>query len=234
MLYLIGTGLHDFKDMSLRAFEILEKCDRIFLENYTSPQNIDLASLEKRLGKKIQSLSREEVESSELIYKKNTALLVIGDPLVATTHQEIVNTAEKKGISVKIIHSSSIVSAICETGLHIYKFGKITSIPFTQKDFKPKSPCNIIKQNISINAHSLILLDIGMNFKEAIGFILDNCDFINEKTKAMVCADLGGKSIIISGDIGELKDKEIKEQPQVLIIPAEMHFTEEDSFNKFR
>ncbi len=229
MLYLIGLGLHDWKDMSLRAVDILKKCKRVFFEQYTSSQKIDLKKLEEFIGKKIIVLERKDIESSDILYHNNTALLVIGDPLVATTHYEIIKEAERRGIKTRVIHSSSIISAICETGLHIYKFGKTTSIPFPSEDFKPKSPCEVIKQNLSINAHTLVLLDIGMEFKYALKYLMD-CDFLDKNTKAFVCADLGGKSIIIAGTFEELLKKEIKEQPQSLIILAEMHFTEEESF----
>jgi diphthine synthase len=233
MLYLIGTGLHDYRDMSLRALDILKKVDRIFFENYTSPQRIGLKPLEKILGKKIKLLSRRDIEDSEAIFsKKDTALLVIGDPLVATTHQNIIETAMNKGIKVKVIHSSSIVSAVCETGLHIYKFGKTTSIPFLSEGFSPKSPCETIRENLSIKAHTLVLLDIGMKAREAIDYLLSKCD-LKRGTKAFLCADLGGKSLIISGTLGELEKREIDQQPQVLIIPAEMHFTEEKTFARF-
>lgn len=36
MFYLIGLGLGDVKDISVKGLEIVKKCDKIFLENYTS------------------------------------------------------------------------------------------------------------------------------------------------------------------------------------------------------
>ncbi|MEK9207878.1 MAG: MGMT family protein, partial [Patescibacteria group bacterium] len=38
--------------------------------------------------------------------------------------------AKKLGISTKIIHNASIINAIGITGLQLYKFGKVSSIPF--------------------------------------------------------------------------------------------------------
>lgn len=39
MLYLVGMGICDEKDVSLRAVETLKKCDIVFAEGYTAPTN---------------------------------------------------------------------------------------------------------------------------------------------------------------------------------------------------
>lgn len=36
MFYIIGLGLGDAKDITVKGFEIVQKCDRIYLESYTS------------------------------------------------------------------------------------------------------------------------------------------------------------------------------------------------------
>lgn len=36
MFYLIGLGLGDAKDVTLKGYEIIKKCKRIYLEAYTS------------------------------------------------------------------------------------------------------------------------------------------------------------------------------------------------------
>lgn len=36
MLYFIGLGLGNEKDITLRGLEAVKSCDKIFLENYTS------------------------------------------------------------------------------------------------------------------------------------------------------------------------------------------------------
>lgn len=41
MFYLIGLGLCDGKDVSLRGLEIIKKCNRVYLESYTSVLNMD-------------------------------------------------------------------------------------------------------------------------------------------------------------------------------------------------
>lgn len=36
MFYLIGLGLGDAKDITVRGLEIVKRCDKVFLESYTS------------------------------------------------------------------------------------------------------------------------------------------------------------------------------------------------------
>lgn len=36
MFYLIGLGLGDAKDITVKGLEIVKKCDKVFLEGYTS------------------------------------------------------------------------------------------------------------------------------------------------------------------------------------------------------
>lgn len=36
MFYIIGLGLGDAKDITVKGLEIVQKCDRIYLESYTS------------------------------------------------------------------------------------------------------------------------------------------------------------------------------------------------------
>lgn len=36
MFYLIGLGLGDAKDITVKGLEIVKKCDKVFLEAYTS------------------------------------------------------------------------------------------------------------------------------------------------------------------------------------------------------
>ena len=66
--------------------------------------------------------------------------------MIATTHSEMLIEAKKSGIKTTVIHSSSILSAAPGiAGLQAYKFGKVTTIPFTEKNFFPHSPYMAIK-----------------------------------------------------------------------------------------
>ena len=97
-LYIIGLGLWDEKDISVKGLEIAKNCSHVFLENYTSvlmgttPERIS-----ELIGKEIKVLDRKAVEQTkeylELAKDNEVALLIGGDPSVATTHTEITQEA---------------------------------------------------------------------------------------------------------------------------------------------
>ncbi|MCL4391184.1 MAG: diphthine synthase [Candidatus Parvarchaeota archaeon] len=164
MLYLIGTGLYYLNDLPLRAIDKLRECDEVFLENYTNLTDIKFKDeLEKEVGKKISIVGREPVESEMIIRKaaeKNIALLVPGDPFAATTHFSLVQECKENNIYVKVIHASSIFSAVGETGFSLYKFGGTTSIPLYTEIFRPESFFDVIEKNIGCGYHTLVLLEV--------------------------------------------------------------------------
>lgn len=163
MLYLIGTGLYYLTDISLRGLEELKKCDEIYLERYTNLNDISaLEKIENTVGKKIVSLEREDVEGETVLKnagRKNVALLVPGDPLSATTHIALITACKEKEIKYSVIHSSSIFTAVAETGLSLYKFGATCSVPIYTDNFTPDSFFDTIKANLEIGLHTLVLLE---------------------------------------------------------------------------
>lgn len=46
-LYMIGLGLSDEYDVSIKGLEIIKKSKKIFLESYTSLLNVDVKKLEE-------------------------------------------------------------------------------------------------------------------------------------------------------------------------------------------
>ena len=137
-LYLISTGIWDEKDISLRGLEVARRCDILFAEFYTTRIGTTKERLEKLIGKKIKVLSRSDLEEGcdqilEKAKEKEVGILVGGDCLVSTTHSSVLLEAKKRGIPTKVIHSSSIISAVAETGLHLQKFGQFITVPFPEK-----------------------------------------------------------------------------------------------------
>lgn len=91
VLYLIGLGLFDEQDITLRGLKAVQKCERVYLEAYTSILLCDKAKLEALYGKEVVVADREMVESQADIILENAdqvdvAFLVVGDPFGATTH----------------------------------------------------------------------------------------------------------------------------------------------------
>ena len=146
VLYLIGLGLGDEKDVTVRGLETIRKCSKLFLEHYTSILGIDKARLEKFYGKPITLADRFMAESSaEEIFTSavdsDVALLVIGDPLCATTHTDMMIRAREAGAKVEVIHNASVMGAVASCGLQLYQFGQTVSV--TLMWFR-KSACHVV------------------------------------------------------------------------------------------
>ncbi|HIQ51535.1 MAG TPA: diphthine synthase, partial [Nautiliaceae bacterium] len=194
MIYLIGLGVKK-EHITNYIEKLLENSDFIILEQYTSYFE-DLSFLEKYKEKLIKA-DRKFFEEDLLNFieenkDKNIAILIFGDVFVATTHQSLVNELKKRKITFKIINNVSIINLISNLGLSIYKFGKITSIPFLIRDkrIKIESPIKVIKDNQKIKAHSLILLDLDpikkdyLKAEEALEYLLKN----KIKEKIILCS----------------------------------------------
>jgi len=247
-LYFISIGLSDEKDMSLKALEFTKKCDLLFVEFYTTKLNTTKEKLEKLLGEPVRILSREEIEEKykEIILDeakvKKVGLLVGGDCFTATTHTTLRLEALRQGIKTHIIHGSSIISAVAETGLHIYKFGSCVTIPFPEKTKGklPESVYEMIKMNKSRGLHTLCLLDVVEEEKkyllpnEAMKILLEIEDkrkegVFTDDTMVIIFAKAGSeKPLIVFDLVKNLVKKDFKELPATLIIPGILHFTEKE------
>jgi diphthine synthase len=64
VLYLVGLGLGDEKDITVRGLETVRRCSKVFLEHYTSVLGVDKAKLEEFYGKPIILADRYLCESS--------------------------------------------------------------------------------------------------------------------------------------------------------------------------
>lgn len=162
---MIGTGIYSIEDISVKAKKVIDSCDVIFLEYYTSILKESKEEIEKFLGKKVILATRSLVEQeSDTILApaidKEVAFLVIGDVFGATTHTDICLRAKEKNINIKVYHNASILTAIGITGLELYKFGKTTSLVFFDDSWKPETGYDVIKQNQKQGLHTLVLLDI--------------------------------------------------------------------------
>ncbi|HLD54877.1 MAG TPA: diphthine synthase [Candidatus Nanoarchaeia archaeon] len=236
MLYLIGLGLN-IEGISRFGFEILQRCKRVYLENYTVDFPYTIGELQEVIfqgkTKKLLLANREKVENLELIdeaKKMDVALLIYGSPLSATTHISLIEEAKRMKVKYKVIQAGSIFDAVAETGLQLYKFGKITSMPAWKKNFEPTSFMKIVEENMSINAHSLILIDIGLDFQNALEQLEISAKEYNiTLNKLIVCQTLGTKSQKIHyKEIEELKEYNGIKKPYCIIIPSKLHFIEEE------
>jgi diphthine synthase len=243
MLYLIGIGLNNEKDISLKGLEAVKKSDVVYLENYTSKLSCSVKDLEKLYGKKIILADRKLVEqkAEDIILNdsktKDVAFLIIGDVFGATTHVDLMLRAKKAGINVKIIHNSSILTAVGVVGLELYKYGKTTSIPFENKDVK--APIEVINQNKKNGLHTLVLLDLNpeqdkfMTINEALEYLVKKG--LKEELKVVGCAGIGSDNAEIKyGKIKDIIKNKFTQFPQCLIVPGNLHFMEEEVLELYK
>ncbi|KAJ2077936.1 diphthine synthase [Coemansia sp. RSA 988] len=165
MLYIVGLGLADERDITVKGLEAVRASERVYLEGYTSILMVEQERLEEFYGKEVIVAHRETVESSsdEILRdadRVNVSFLVVGDPFGATTHTDLIIRAREKGIPVKTIHNASIMNAVGATGLQLYNFGQTISIVFFTDDWRPDSFYERIKENATLGLHTLCLLDI--------------------------------------------------------------------------
>ncbi|MCW4053096.1 MAG: diphthine synthase [Candidatus Bathyarchaeota archaeon] len=245
-LVLIGLGLYDENDISLRGLNEAKSADTVFAEFHTSLMaGLSIERLENLAGKKITVISRrwfEEEDCKQLLkaaVERKVALFVPGDPLIATTHVDLRIRAEKAGIRTKVVHGSSIVSAVMGlSGLQNYKFGRSVTIPFAYTNSLSETPYNVIKMNLGIGLHTLCFLDLEagekryMTIKEGLETlrILEkkrNERIVTNKMLAVGIAGAGSDNPIIkAGMLRELLDYDFHTLPHTLIFPGKLHFVE--------
>ncbi|MBS3084501.1 diphthine synthase [Candidatus Pacearchaeota archaeon] len=237
MLYLIGLGLNE-RGITKEGLDAVSKCKRVYFENYTVNLPYTQIQIEEVIGKKIKILSREKVENLSLVdeaKKLNVALLIYGSPLSATTHITLINECKNSGVKYKVIYSSSIFDSIAETGLQIYKFGKTASMPAWQKSYEPDSFMEIVKENQSINAHSLILIDIGIDFPKALNQLKIAAKKHEIKiNKLIICQALGTRNRkILYRNFEEAEGFSGVQKPYCIILPSKLHFLEKEILESY-
>jgi diphthine synthase len=243
-LVFVGLGLYDETDISLKGIQEIKQCDEVFAEFYTTKLGqFDQKSFEKFIGKKIEVLSREETEKGDRIIDAATQNQVVfltgGDPMIATTHVDLRLRAMKQGISTKIIHSSSISTAVPGIlGLQNYKFGRTTTLAFEQKEYFPTSPYTVISNNKKMGLHTLVLLDIQveknryMTANEGLELLLRmegtlRKRLFNDDTIACVVARAGAPDAAVAANtIKVLRTKDFGPPLHTLVIPGNLHFME--------
>ena len=164
-LFMIGLGLSDETDISIKGMELVQSSSKVYLEMYTAILMISNEKLSQFFKKEITVADREFVESGcdamiEQAKTENVAFLVVGDPFCATTHTDLYLRCMSEGVKVQVVHNASIVSAMGCCGLQVYRFGEIVSIPFFTETWKPYSFYQKIKGNAERGLHTLALLDI--------------------------------------------------------------------------
>jgi diphthine synthase len=239
MLYLIGIGLWDEGDITLKGLEAARMCRKLYLESYTSLWGGNL----EKLGLNPEIIQRRGMEDDmqKLIdeaKEEDIGILVPGDALMATTHSALALEARNQGVGIKIIHAASIISALGETGLQIYKFGKIATIPYLETD----TPYQILEGNLKCGAHTLFLLDITperlMSCKEGLKKLLEmeergKLGLISEDSEVVVFCRAGSSEQLLK--FGKIRDfLDFGCTLCVIIAPGKLHFAEKEFLESLR
>ncbi len=164
-LILIGMGPGTVASMTAEAISAAKSADYRRYEAYTAlwPDE-ELVKLEQLVGP-IEKVMRPEIENPEEILSLAkdhvVAVLVVGDPLQATTHVDLQLQAIEHGIDCEVVHGISITNLVTGAiGLSNYKFGRQTTLTYPYSGWIATSPLEVIAVNRGMGLHTLALLDL--------------------------------------------------------------------------
>jgi len=244
-LTFVGLGLGD-SGVSLAGVEALRGADVAYLEYYTTPHAPRLlGELEKGAGRAMEIVDRSFVEDGKRILReaqdRNVALAVQGDPMVATTHNDLRTRAIRQGINTETIHGSTIATAAASaSGLQYYKFGATVTFTKRSVDYH-QQVYRRIHANLLSGSHTLLLLEFDTELGSGVdpGILMQGLldaeknfkrEVVTERTFLIVVSRVGTKEERISGgEISKLKNLDFGEPPHVVIVPSSMHFSEREA-----
>ncbi len=241
-LSFVGLGL-GAKGITLEGIEEMIASDIIYLEYYTTPHEPQLLKqVQASTGKSFTIVDRQFVEDGAKILSDATGrkvvLAVLGDPMIATTHNELRVRAIRQGTETRVVHSATIASAAASaSGLHSYKFSRTVTVT-REAVGKLTQAYHILHENLLEGAHTLLLLEYdvqsgkGVTPADAVaGLLLAEANFkrgvVSEDTFAVLISRLGREDAGASaGSFAELAETDAGGPPHCLIIPGKLHFTE--------
>jgi len=244
-LSFVGLGLGSMEYLTRGAEEALLSSEKVYLDTYTGYLSSELeAFLRSQLGERLIHADRKKLEDGlhEIVdeaREKEIVIATAGDPFIATTHISILIEAVKKGVSVRLIHGVSIMSAAASySGLSAYKFGKAVTIPRDASDQVLEGVYQVIAQNQEHGLHSLVLLDTadgGLGAGEAAEYLLRTEEkighgvFKNDRI-VVVLANVGLRTAQkMCHTLGELAMISLPPPPHVLIFPGDLNFVEREA-----
>lgn len=247
-LSFVGLGLGP-RGVSLEGVDELESADVVYLEYYTTPHEPRLlGELQRATRRSMTVVDREFVEDGGKILSdaqsKRVALAVLGDPMIATTHDELRARAIRLGIETKVVHAATIASAAASaSGLHSYKFSRTVTVTREAVN-RLTQAYHILHENLLEGAHTLLLLEYDVASGEGVtppdaigGLLLAEANFkrgvVSAETFALVLSRIGrADAEVAAGPFSNLSSKEYGEPPHSLVIPGKLHFTEVESVSE--
>ena len=245
-LWLIGLGPGDLNQMSISALSAAKAANYRFLEGYTAllPPN-ELGNLEEVVGPwelRMRSSVEQPEELLDLAQNHRVALLVVGDPLQATTHVDLQLRCAQRQIPCHIEHGISITTIVTgAVGLQSYRFGRQCTFAYPYGDYLPTSPLEIILENKERGLHTLALLDLDptgmgegdqqpMTPKVAVEVLRNMAQKLEvdvEEWTLVLCSDMGTDDANVNVGTAQQISEVTGGRIHCLLIPAELHDVED-------
>lgn len=245
MLKICGLGI--YQSISDELADRLAGSD-VFVERYTSRiTDNQISEIERKLGKKVREADRGMLEEKAGDFIRNArdsnvALLVGGDPLIATTHKILYLEAVRTGTAIEVVHASSVfTAAIGESGLDFYRFGQVCTIADWKEGYRPISFYDKLSINFDNRMHTLILLDYDAQFQRSISHkkaidIMSAAEAENsrgilaESRELVMMADIGSDNMkVIYKSMRELREIDIDFGMCCFILHSELSEIEKET-----
>jgi diphthine synthase len=244
-LTFIGLGLGD-RGVSIAGVDAIRSADIAYLEYYTTPHAPRLLSeLESASGRTLTIVDRAFVEDGKKILQdaaeKEVVLAVQGDPMVATTHNDLRTRAILQGIATAVIHGSTIAAAAASaSGLHYYKFGATVTFTRQSVDYH-QQVYRRVHRNLTEGSHTLLLLEFDTELSSGVdppalmrGLLEAERNFkrevFSDQTLLVVLSRVGTpEESVKAGTISQLQNLDFGAPPHAVIVPGSMHFSEKEA-----
>ena len=230
----------------MHGLSTAREADEVYVEFYTSMMpRFSIENLQRLVRKEVGILERKDLEENaqhtilSRARQRHVVLLTPGDPMSATTHTSLLISARKLGIKTNLIHSASIVTAAAGvTGLELYKFGRIVTVPSPATSRIPKSTYRFIQENKRIGLHTLILLDITeppLTIPDAIRILTEiesriEARVLSKDTMLIALARVGSPDCVVkAGRAEDLEKCDFGDPPHSMILPGRLHFVEAEA-----
>ncbi len=237
----VGLGLNSELGISLEGLEEARRADRVFAEFYTNTMpDLNMARSEEIVGKRVLVLNRTQMEDEnaadivKAAEREKVAFLVPGDPMIATTHVALRIILARRGIRSRLVHASSIASAVCgAVGLQSFKFGKSITLPNVARSV-PTSVLDTVRENRARGLHTLLLLDVGTGEQQlTINEALERLSAVDSKIDSWLslgAARIGSTDEIVKAAVvRKLKKFEFGRAPHSIVFPGKLHFMEAEA-----
>ena len=252
-LWLVGLGPGALSQMTQAAISAARACEHRFLEGYTASLPADQEQELAELVGPWTRLMRPDVEDPEellrLAAESSVALLVVGDPLQATTHVDLQLRCHAAGIACDVVHGLSITTVVTgAVGLQSYRFGRQVTLPYPHGEVVPTSPLEFIIANRDRGLHTLVLLDLdptGMGVEEqtpmspeaAVDVLLRMAEELGVDVgdwTGVLCSDVGGSDQrIIHGTLDRIASVS-GGRIHCLVIPGRLDDLESEALSRWR